>query len=154
MIDLNFKEKTVGFYLALSAAVLSIIAGIVYLVAYSGSVYLNVAGATLAIVAGILFMVMSLFKPTQPFAALVEFVLIFIGFVVFINSSYLYFSEILFGKSNLAEIFEGLGTMNPNYAVCLLFFLIATVLSNIGIYMKPVKGFNNYTQETVKEGNN
>lgn len=154
MIDFNLKEKTVGFYLALSAAVLSIIAGIVYLAAYSGSVYLNTAGATLAIIAGILFMVLSIFKPTQPFAALVECVLIFISFVMFINSSYLYFSEILFGANNIAKIFAGLGAMNPNYAVCLLFFLIATVLSNIGIYMKPVKSVKDDIRETVKEGNN
>ena len=130
-----FKRKTVGFYLCCAAALLSVIVAIVYGAAYSGTDYMNGWAVALPIVGAVAFAVMSVFKQTEAYGAVVMGVLDLTGFLLFVQASYLYLSEVFYGGVSAAAF----KMMNPAYIVCVLFFLIATVLSNVGIYMKSSK---------------
>lgn len=142
LIDLNFKEKTVGFYLSVAAAILSILLAIVYACGYNHSVYMSWTVFALALIAGIVFFILAIFKPTQPFAAVVMEVLVFLSFLVFIRTVYMYFSEVFYGGFS----FSGLSNVNPIFYTCLILFILSIVLSNIGIYAK----FNK-TAKSVEE---
>lgn len=123
----------VGLCFSGVAALLALIVGVMYGVHYTGSVYLNATAIVLPIIAAVVFIPMAIFKVTRPYAAIPLCVITFIGFVVFVNATYLYLSEVFFGG------LDGIKNIDPVYVVCVLFFLLATVLSNIGIYFMTAK---------------
>ena len=144
-----FADKTVGFYLSCAAAVLSLVVGIVYGACYAQSVYLNSWGVALPIVGAVLFLAavaVKVFFDKLPYVytvgVAVMWVLDFIGFMIFINASYLYLSEVFYSGFSMKAI----GSMKDEYIVCILFFIVAIVLSNVGLYLKGSK-----PAETVQE---
>lgn len=128
-----FKSRRVGFYLSCAAALLLLIAATVYGICYRRSVYGNTAACVLAGVGVALFVLLTVPKTTRRYAPIVLFVFSLTAFLLFVQTSYLYFSEVFFGGA------AGIANMRADYAVSLLFFLLASILSNIGIFMKSGK---------------
>ena len=141
-----FTNKPVLFYVGLGlsgfAALLSLIVATVYGACYAHSVYYSGWGVALPIVGAGLFaaaVTVKVFFNKIPYAdvigAGVLWLLSFLGFILFINTSYLYFSEVFYGGFSA----EALANMDAAYIVCLLFFVLAIILSNIGMFMLGAK---------------
>ena len=132
---MNKTDFAPGFYLACIAAALSIGVGMAYWIGFAETVYLNLWAVFLPWVGVVVGAVMMYFKQTRNYATIVPCILTFIAFVLFIGSSYLYLSTVFYGGFSAKAIAD----MNPAYIVCILFYLIAIVLYNVCVYMRPMK---------------
>lgn len=121
-----------GFFIACTAAYLSIALGLVYLIAYTGSVYLNVWGVVLPLLSGVAYGLLIISKHTRRFAAPAMLVLAFIGFMVFINATYLYLSEVFFDGISA----EAFARINIAYVFCVVAYAIIIILSNVSTYLR------------------
>ena len=144
-----FRTRTVAFYVAAAAAVLSVILSIVYAACYSGTSYMSWGAFALTLIAGIAFFALAAFKQTEPFAALVLGVLNFIAFILFIHDVYMYFTTIFYGGFSAAL----LGDIDPAFYACTVLYLIIIVASNVCVYLKSskTKSSENTQVETAEE---
>ena len=90
---------------------------------------------SLPIVGLCLFVVLSLFSKTSKFASIITTVLSFVSFLIFINASYMYLSEVFYGGFNMKAIQE----MDKEYIISLFMFLISGIIGNVSIYQKQNK---------------
>lgn len=127
-----FQTRREGFYLALAAAVLSVVEAIVYLVGYIGSPYMSLWAAILPFVAAALFAVLCMFKVTERWAPLAMTVVDFIAFLLYINAVYLYLSEVFFAGVT-AEAFK---RINPLFVAATILYLVTVILGNIAVYLR------------------
>lgn len=129
-----FKSRGAGFYTSASAAVLSLVTLIVYLVYANkgGMQYFSVAAAVLLAASVVFFAAGCLYKHTERLAAVFQAVLVFAALLVFIYACYRYFTEVFYGGVNAAA-FE---IMNKWFLASIILFFISTVLSQIGVYMR------------------
>ena len=131
----TISSKRIGFYLALISSLLALISGIIYKIKYDGSDYCSAWAFSLPIVGLCLFIVLSLFSKTSKFASIITTVLSFVSFLIFINASYMYLSEVFYGGFNMKAIQE----MDKEYIISLFMFLISGIVGNISIYQKQNK---------------
>ena len=131
----TISSKRIGFYLALISSLLALISGIIYKIKYDGSDYYSAWAFCLPIVGLCLFIVLSLFSKTSKFASIITTVLSFVSFLIFINASYMYLSEVFYGGFNMKAIQE----MDKEYIISLFMFLISGIIGNISIYQKQNK---------------
>lgn len=75
------------------------------------------------------------FSKTSKFASIITTVLSFVSFLIFINASYMYLSEVFYGGFNMKAIQE----MDKEYIISLFMFLISGIVGNISIYQKQNK---------------
>ena len=131
----TISSKRIGFYLALISSLLALISGIIYKIKYDGSDYYSAWAFSLPIVGLCLFVILSLFSKTSKFASIITTVLSFVSFLIFINASYMYLSEVFYGGFNMKAIQE----MDKEYIVILFMFLISGIIGNVSIYQKQNK---------------
>lgn len=131
----TISSKRIGFYLALISSLLALVSGIIYKIKYYGSDYYSAWTFSLPIVGLCLFIVLSLFSKTSKFASIITTVLSFVSFLIFINASYMYLSEVFYGGFNMKAIQE----MDKEYIISLFMFLISGIVGNISIYQKQNK---------------
>ena len=131
-----FKNRTIrGFYLPCVAALLSLIASIIYIAGYMGSSYYNILPFLFPLIGAVLFFGLIFFKPTERFAALANEIFTFLGFLFFIRYVYLYLSTVFYDGISL----QAIANISPVFICVLLFELIAIVLANFGLYIAPRK---------------
>ena len=131
-----FKNRTIrGFYLPCVAALLSLIASIIYIAGYMGSSYYNILPFLFPLIGAVLFFGLIFFKLTERFAALVTEIFTFLGFLFFIRYVYLYLSTVFYDGISL----QAIANISPVFTCVLLFELIAIVLANFGLYIAPRK---------------
>ena len=131
-----FKNRTIrGFYLPCVAALLSLIASIIYISGYMGSSYYNILPFLFPLIGAVLFFGLIFFKLTERFAALVNEIFTFLGFLFFIRYVYLYLSTVFYDGISL----QAIANISPVFTCVLLFELIAIVLANFGLYIAPRK---------------
>ena len=131
-----FKNRTIrGFYLPCVAALLSLIASIIYIAGYMGSSYYNILPFLFPLIGAVLFFGLIFFKLTERFAALVNEIFTFLGFLFFIRYVYLYLSTVFYDGISL----QAIANISPVFTCVLLFELIAIVLANFGLYIAPRK---------------
>ena len=131
----TISSKRIGFYLALISSLLALVSGIIYKTKYDGSDYYSAWAFSLPIVGLCLFVVLSLFSKTSKFASIITTVLSFVSFLIFINASYMYLSEVFYGGFNMKAIQE----MDKEYIISLFMFLISGIIGNVSIYQKQNK---------------
>ena len=131
----TISSKRIGFYLALISSLLALVSGIIYKIKYDGSDYYSAWAFSLPIVGLCVFIVLSLFSKTSKFASIITTVLSFVSFLIFINASYMYLSEVFYGGFNMKAIQE----MDKGYIVILFMFLISGIIGNVSIYQKQNK---------------
>ena len=131
----TISSKRIGFYLALISSLLALISGIIYKIKYDGSDYYSACAFSLPIVGLCLFVILSLFSKTSKFASIITTVLSFVSFLIFINASYMYLSEVFYGGFNMKAIQE----MDKEYIISLFMFLISGIIGNVSIYQKQNK---------------
>ena len=117
------------------SSLLALVSGIKYTIKYDGSDYYSAWAFSLPIVGLCLFIVLSLFSKTSKFASIITTVLSFVSFLIFINASYMYLSEVFYGGFNMKAIQE----MDKEYIISLFMFLISGIIGNISIYQKQNK---------------
>ena len=127
----TISSKRIGFYLALISSLLALVSGI----KYDGSDYYSAWAFSLPIVGLCLFVVLSLFSKTSKFASIITTILSFVSFLIFINASYMYLSEVFYGGFNMKAIQE----MDKEYIISLFMFLISGIVGNVSIYQKQNK---------------
>lgn len=76
-----------------------------------------------------------MFSKTSKFASIITTVLSFVSFLIFINASYMYLSEVFYGGFNMKAIQE----MDKEYIISLFMFLISGIIGNVSIYQKQNK---------------
>lgn len=134
-IKQTITSKWIGFYLGVSSIVIGIIVAIIYQVHYTGTAYYSSVAVILPFIAALLFIGLSLFKETSKFAPIISSILIFIAFLIFINASYMYLSEVFY--SGISK--ETLQALDKTYVVCIVLFLISGIVGNVAIYKKQNK---------------
>lgn len=134
-IKQTITSKWIGFYLGVSSILVGIIVAIIYQVHYTGTAYYSSVAVILPFIGALLFIVLSLFKQTSKFAPIISTILIFVAFLVFINASYMYLSEVFY--SGISK--ESLQALDKTYIVCILLFLISGIVGNVAIYKKQNK---------------
>lgn len=134
-----FSARRTGYYLSCAAALLSLVVGILYGIGYRHSVYLNIWGVILPILGAVVFVVagvLAMFFDKKDYifkaGVIAMWLLDFIGFMVFVFASYLYLSEVFFAGFSLAALKK----MNLCYIFCIVFYLAAIILANVGIYLR------------------
>ena len=137
MVDLKklIKGKAAGFYLAASAALLSVVVAVVYAIGYAQSEYMSWTAFALALIAAIAFIGMSLFKITSPWASVALCAIDFISFLLYIHAVYMYLSEVFYGGVTLSAMVQ----LNPFFVVCSVIWLIAVIAGNVSIYIRQEK---------------
>lgn len=131
----TISSKRIGFYLALISSLLALVSGIIYKIKCDGSDYYSAWAFSLPIVGLCVFIVLSLFSKTSKFASIITTVLSFVSFLIFINASYMYLSEVFYGGFNMKAIQE----MDKEYILILFMFLISGIIGNVSIYQKQNK---------------
>lgn len=138
----DFRKKTVGFYLAAGAALLCIVAAVIYMAGFIGDrdlgSYYTAAVPALLIVGALLFVGLSLFKTTAPFAPALLGVFTLTAFCLVIRNSYMYLSTVFYGGISL----DAIATIKFGFTGSLIFPFIALALALAGIIMKQRKEEN------------
>lgn len=132
-----FRQKGAGFYISLVGAVFLLVCAIVYAATFSVNehIYLNFdAGALIFMIFGaIAFCALSVFKVTEKYAAAALFVGDFAGFLLFIRSSYLYFSDVFF-EVEADAIGKAIASMDKGFAFTLVVLILVWIFSTVGIF--------------------
>ena len=130
--DADFKNKSVGFYLNVVAAILGIATAIIYVIGYKDDAVLGTyytAGVPWLIIVGIVvFCVMSLFKVSAKFAPAGQSTVFLAALCVLLRNSYMYFTVIAYESSTPKTMFFFVGTF--------VFIVVALALSFAGVFVK------------------
>jgi len=140
-----FSSRATGFYVTAIAAVLSVVAAILYVSAYSDSKYMSWLAFALSLCAGIVFIGLALFRQTERWAPVVTGVFDFVALLSFIHSGYLYLSEVFYNGE-----FAGFSFMFLVFILFVVFQIGNIVLCNIGIYAAQGKYEKDTTVEEAK----
>lgn len=133
--EIDFRKKTVGFYLTAVAAILSIATAVIYIAGYKDDTvlgtYYSVGVPAFLIVGAVLFVVLSLFRTTMPFAAGTMGTCLLVALCFLIRNSYMYATVIFYEGSTPGTMFVFIGTI--------AFTVAALALSFAGVLMKQRK---------------
>ena len=131
----SFREKSVGFYVAVLTAGLSLVNAIVYVTGYASSEYFSWSVFVCALLAALSFAALCWNKFTLPFAPVVLGLFDLAAFLAFIRYTYAYLSEVFYGGIT-AEAFK---TIEPIFIACVLLLLIGVILSIVAICLPQRK---------------
>ncbi len=150
MLTQFFKRRTVrGFYLPLFGALLSFVASLIYIFAYTGTNYFNIMAFLFPLFSVFGFIGLLLFSKTEKFASLCLCLFSFLGMLFFIHASYLYLSTVFYDGVTIQAILN----INPCFVLTLLFELLTIVFGNIGVYVPPRKEQENKKAIMEENGN-
>ena len=135
-------KKALGFWFSASAAVLSLVLFIAYLIGYAGSEYISWGVPVLLILSVAAFAVLTFFDKTAIYAPAAQLVLAFGGLCVYICSIHVYLAGAFPDGVNM----ESIRGLSPVFFVTIVFFLLITIAGHIGVYMKQNK--NRITEES------
>lgn len=130
-----FKSRGVGFYVSAAGALLALIVSFVYLGGYVSSVYMSWWVFLLPLLSALGFAAMSAFRLTERLAPVAVALLNFIAFLVFASATYLYLTQVFYAGVS-ADAFKN---MDPCFLVSAIGLLLAFLLGNVGIYLKPAR---------------
>lgn len=123
----------VGFYLSAAAALLCLIAAIVYGVGFKKDAlvgYYSVAPTVLLCVGFVLYAGLEAFKATSRFAPKVLWGFVFAGFLAFVSTSYMYLSGIFYnGVSG-----EAIAMIDPAFMTSAVLLILSCVIGNVAIW--------------------
>ena len=123
---------SVGYWLSLGAAVLSLVTGIVYAAAYNGSNYMSWAAFAMFVVAFVAFAVLASLDATYRIAPAVGGTIDLIAMCLYISAVYMYLSEVFYGGITAAAMAE----LDPAFVFCLLASVLCVALFVAGIFVR------------------
>ena len=135
-----FAKKTVGFYLGLVGAVLSLFMGVYYAATFrSETAYFNDVVWILPVVGGVLFCALSIFDVTAGWAPVAMGLGALGMFTSHLRYVYMYFTNIFFN----GVTFDALMSMNFTVTLSIVGPIICMVLAIVGMYSKQNKEVKN-----------
>ena len=128
--------KTIGFYFAIVSILLALFGNIFYL-GFSGPLleYRNALATIPAFVGIAVYALLLLFKKTSKFASIALWALNLTTFLLFVLYVYMYFSGVFYNGVTA----EAMALIDSKVILCIVFYLLAAVLSNVAIYLKANK---------------
>ena len=151
-----FETRTVGFYIMLAAAVLALVQDIIYISYYQSSNllrYYSQPAFIIPIFAVVACLALSMFKVTHKWAPLVLYGLELCAFCLFVEGTYMYLTQALFGGFSIGAIFR----LSPGFWLSALLYLIifglciAAVFLNGRKEVSPLSENEVSTEEAVTE---
>lgn len=130
-----FQQRGAGFYLTASAALLSIIVAIVYIVGYTGSVYFYWFVFLMPLFAAAAFVAMAPFRFLGHLSAFVTGIIDFIMLLLFI----VYFIPYLTGIFYSGITMQAIASLDFAFVFTLFGTITAIVLANIGMYLSHAR---------------
>ena len=129
----NFlRKKTVGYWLSLFGAVLSLITAVVYAAAYAGSNYMSWLSFAMLLFAFAAFLLLSAFDISAPFAPAAAGIFDLVAMCLYIDGIYMYLTEVFYGGVNAASMAE----LDPAFVFCLLAEIVCVGLGIAGVFMR------------------
>lgn len=136
--ELNLNcYKTVGFYFSVVSMILLILSMVLYKTKFTGILseyYSNVVFIP-AIIGLVLSVILLIFNKTSKYSPIVLWVCTFISFLLFIQAIYMYFTGVFYNGVTS----EAIALINKGVLVCVVFYLITCVISNIAVWLKQSK---------------
>lgn len=128
--------RTVGFYFAIVSILLALLGNIFYL-GFSGTLleYRNALATIPAFVGIAVYAGLLLFKKTSNYASIALWVLNLVTFLLFVLYVYMYFSGVFYNGVTP----EAIALVDSKVILCIVFYLLAAVFSNVSIYLKGTK---------------
>lgn len=125
--------KAIGFYFSIVAIILSVVAIIIYSSFdgvlseyYSGNVMIPL------LIGIILFVVLSIFKRTAKYASIFLWAMIFVTFLLYVDSVYMYFTGVFYSGING----EALKLIDSRVMSSLILIILACIIGNVSVYLK------------------
>lgn len=125
-------HKRAGFFVGLGSAVLTIVQIVLYATSYGSTAYYDSFAVWLCAVGVALFVLASLSHYSSPYAPVVLAVTNFVGFLLFINATYMYLADVFYGGLNATSF----AALSKQYIACFLLALLSTIAANVAIYLK------------------
>lgn len=135
MLNQFFRTRGVGFYVGAAAALLALVVSFLYLGGYVGSVYMSWWVFLLPLLSALCFAAMSIFRITERWAPVVVALFNFIAFLLFASATYLYLTQVFYAGVSAAAF----SNMDPFFLISAIGLLLATILGNIAVYLKPAR---------------
>lgn len=123
------KTKWIGCFVALAAAVLSIVQAIVY--SFVGEQDFSSGALTFSILAAVLFFVLSLFKRTSSLAPIFLMIFDFLALLTFAAGMIDFFSTAFFDGFSFGKFFK----LETPYWLSSLLFILSAVISCVTVYL-------------------
>lgn len=128
----TYSSKTTGFWIGLSAAVVAVLQGILYAVWYKQTAFYDSAAVVVSIVGAVIFLLLSASRYSSPFAPVALAVANFFGFLMYVKATYMYLADVFYGGINATS----LASIDKEYVICVVMFVVSTVVANVAIYHK------------------
>ena len=132
-----FKSKSYGYYVAIGAAVLSIITVIVYATGFGAEFpdYYNSTPVWLPVVGVIAFIGLSLSKYTAKYAPAVMGVFVFAAMLLYADAVYMYVTEVFYSGVND----ETLEMLSSSFVASTVLYVLSAVACNVAIWLRQLK---------------
>lgn len=134
------KKRTIGFWLVLAAAVLSVIEAVVYMNVIKDVRYFSDLSFYLALFAFVPFLLLAVFSVTEKYAPAALALMVFLSLLAFFRPQTGLFGDIIFG----AELSIG-------YFVTVILMCVNIGLGIAGIFMKQSKEDSQVLVKNIKE---
>lgn len=125
-------SKGAGFFVGAATFLLAVVLSVLYASFYGGTEYYDPASLWVMISGGILFVLLSLTSYTSKYAPIPLLIGVFVGFLMFVNSIYIYFADVFYGGVNA----EAIAAFDKRMLTCIILFVVVIVAANVSLYMK------------------
>ena len=132
-----FNGRNYGYYVALSALALSIVAVIIYAADFGAkfSDYFSVTPVWLPFLGLAGFLGLSLDCRTAKYAPVFAWACVFLSLLIYANAVYMYFAEVFYSGVNA----ETLAMLSPSFGAGSVFYLLGAIVCNVAIWLKQTK---------------
>lgn len=135
------------FYIAAAAALCLVSAAVVLAACYSDSKYMSWIAFALSLAGIAVYCLLMVCRHTEQYAAVALFAFSFAAFLLYISGIYMYFSDVFYSGVTL----EAFRNMDASFVSCTVLYLVATVLSNVAVWLKVDTGRFARPQENNSE---
>lgn len=142
---LNFlRTRTVGFWLACTAALIVFVQAFIYLDGFSNDVEkMSWAAFALSLCGAAAFAGLSISRYTAPYAPAALAACAFVAFLQFVTGQIIYLSDVFYGGVTSSAI----ASLNSDFVACAVLLIISTGLAVAGIFTKQRKTENENEQK-------